>query len=152
MSRRCIYRQAQGGGFTLIELIVVIVVMGIALLGFMPVFNHVLSAEHRISESHQGQLLVQERMSQVLAARWGSSGFTGIIDGLFADESAMDLGGAVRFDRKVEIQGAYFATGSQTLSCSGSAYNNEDYKCVIVTVSVAGEGSTLARRWTMFAR
>ena len=138
-------------GFTLIEFILVIVIMGIALLGLMPVFNHVIASAHRVSELHQAQLLAQEWMSQGVATRWGTAGFEGLNTVLFVEDPDAAVG-PVLFERCVEIQSGSYNSGSNSLACSGAAYINEDYKCLIVTVRLAEEGSTLARRWTMFAK
>jgi prepilin-type N-terminal cleavage/methylation domain-containing protein len=133
-------------GFSLIELIIVIVVVGISVVILLPVFSNVITSSHRISELHQGQLLVQDKMSQMLKMHWADNKFNEITD----EVESLDLGGPVQFDRELEVQGGNSVNGS--LSCSGSAYNNEDYKCLIITVGIAGEGAPLVRRWTMISK
>jgi prepilin-type N-terminal cleavage/methylation domain-containing protein len=137
-------------GFTLIELIVALVLLGICVVGLMPVFQQILGANHRIGEMHQAQLLAQEKMAEVLEARWGSGGFNGIDPSRFPDEIGFDIGGPVRFDRAVEIQGGSFNGNDNSFICSGAAYINETHRCVFVTVRLTGEGTLLARRWTLF--
>ncbi|MBF0358269.1 MAG: prepilin-type N-terminal cleavage/methylation domain-containing protein [Magnetococcales bacterium] len=135
-------------GFSLLELIIVIVVVGISVVILLPVFSRVITSSHRVSELHQGQLLAQERMGQMLQTRWADDGFNNIVD----DNESIDLGGPVLFDRELSVQGGVFNSGNGSLSCSGSAYNSEAYKCVIIKVGIAGEGSPLVKRWTMISR
>ncbi len=135
-------------GFSLIELIIVIVVVGISVVILLPVFSNVITSAHRVSELHQGQLLAQERMSQMLNTRWADGGFADIVD----DEESIDLGGPVQFDRELEVQGGVFNSGTGSLSCSGSAYNNEDYKCVIITVGIAGADSPLVKALDLISK
>jgi prepilin-type N-terminal cleavage/methylation domain-containing protein len=140
------------GGFTLVELIITIVVLGITLLGLQPVFSHVLASAHRVSELHQGQLLAQEQMSELLADRLHGTGpgYSGLA--AMAGTSRIDLGGPVLFERTVAVEGGIFNIDDNSLSCSGSAFANEEYACLIIEVRVAGEERVVARRWTIFAR
>ncbi|MBF0455832.1 MAG: prepilin-type N-terminal cleavage/methylation domain-containing protein [Magnetococcales bacterium] len=139
-------------GFTLIEMVIIIVLLGVSAVGMIPLFTQVLTSAHEISELHQGQLLAQERIEEVVAARRGAAGFSGLTEALFASERGIDLGGAVRFDRLVQVEGGVFDSVANTLRCSGWDYNNEEYKCVIVEVRTAGEGRILSQRRALFAR
>jgi prepilin-type N-terminal cleavage/methylation domain-containing protein len=135
-------------GYSLIELIIVIVILGFSAVGLLPMLSQALSSAQIISEMHQGQLLAQEGMSQIVADRWGDVGFTGVVD----QEKQIDLGGSLLFDQLVEVQGGIYNSFNSTLSCSGSPYTNENYKCVIIRIKIASEDTLLARRWTILAR
>jgi prepilin-type N-terminal cleavage/methylation domain-containing protein len=135
-------------GYSLIELIFVIVILGVSAVGILPMFSQALTSTQKISELHQGQLLAQEGINQVVADKWGDVGFTGVL----AQEEQIDLGGSLIFDKIVEVQGGIYNSSNSSLSCSGSPYSDEDYKCVIVKIQITGEEAILAKRWTILAR
>ncbi|MBF0445314.1 MAG: type II secretion system protein [Magnetococcales bacterium] len=142
------YKTQNSSGYSLIELIFVIVILGVAAVGLLPMFGQALSSAQQISEMHQGQMLAQEAMSQIVADRWGDVGFTGVV----AQEKQIDIGGPLLFEQIVEVQGGVYNSFNSSLSCSGSPYNNENYKCVIIKIKIASEEALLVRRWTILAR
>ncbi|MBF0448237.1 MAG: prepilin-type N-terminal cleavage/methylation domain-containing protein [Magnetococcales bacterium] len=138
--------QTVSAGYTLIELILVLLVLAICLVGVVPVFNQTLSSAPGLSDQQVAGLLVQERLDQILANRRNRPGFAEIVESNYGDEPALDLGGPTVFSRTVAIQGGHFDAATATLSCSGVAYDGETYKCVLVQVSQAETGRVLARR------
>lgn len=141
-------------GYTLIELVVAIVILGVVVVGLLPVFSNILSSSHRVGEMHQGALLVRERMEDVIAVRrqMGFTGFAELTAERFGDEIALDLGGPILFDRSVSIQGGEFYPIDGSLGCGGFPYNGEAYKCVKVVVKTNGEGVVLSQRSIIFAK
>ncbi len=62
------------GGFTLVESIIVLVVLGIAAVGIISLQSQIFSGQSDIKNIQIGVQLMQECAEQVLATRRGSSG------------------------------------------------------------------------------
>ncbi|MBF0381431.1 MAG: type II secretion system protein [Magnetococcales bacterium] len=135
-------------GYSLIELVFVIVILAIVAVGLLPLFNIAITSAQEVSEIHQGQLLAQEGMSQIANQVQRGSGFVGVVD----ETLQIDLGGPLVFEKIVEVQGGLFNSNNSSLSCSGSPYNDERYKCVFITIKIASQETILAKRWTMLVR
>lgn len=136
-------------GFSLIEMILFIVVTGIAMLGIVPLYNNVLANLHLISDTMQAEYLGLEMVERLTATYFnapvgapaGSRNFVGITSANFPSETAIDMGAGLKFDRTVTVEG--MVPGQTPNPCTGSAYNGESYKCVIVVVTPNGSNQIL---------
>ncbi|MBF0213988.1 MAG: type II secretion system protein [Magnetococcales bacterium] len=131
------------GGFSLIEMILFIVVVGISMAGIIPLYNTVLSNLHVISDSMQAEYLALEMAETLRAAYAKGAGFVNVTEANFPSQTGIDVGGTLRFDRTVVIEG--MIPGQLPNPCTGQEYNGEAYKCVTVTVSETGSGTVLFR-------
>lgn len=135
-------RRVKQKGFTLIEVIFFIVVVGIAMAGITPLYMQVLSGLHVLNEGMQAEFLGRE-MSESLRAAYGKdgSGFVNLTQANFPSQTGIDLGSGFQFDRTVEVQG--MIPGQLPDPCTGQPYNGESFKCLTVTVKASGSGEIL---------
>ncbi|MBF0136339.1 MAG: prepilin-type N-terminal cleavage/methylation domain-containing protein [Magnetococcales bacterium] len=123
-------------GFTLIELIVFIVVVAVVMAGIVPLYLQVTLGSKNTREMLQAQYLAQERIEQMEAEKSKGGGFTSVTTTNFPNETNINIGASLNFDRTVAIQGATLAGG--TLTCDGTNYTSGDYKCIFVQVYRTG--------------
>ncbi|MEO5330518.1 MAG: prepilin-type N-terminal cleavage/methylation domain-containing protein [Magnetococcus sp. YQC-5] len=128
-------------GFTLIEVIFFIVVVGVSMAGITPLYMTVLSNLHTLNDGMQAEYLGWESVEKLKAAYANGSGFAKLTEVNFPSESGINLGGTVLFDRTIEIEG--MIPGKTPDPCTGQAYNGELFKCLTVTVKVNGSGEVL---------
>ncbi|MBF0193011.1 MAG: type II secretion system protein [Magnetococcales bacterium] len=135
-------------GYSLIELVFVIVILGVSAVGVLPMFSQALFSAQKISEMHQGQMLAQEAINKVVKDKWGEVGFTGIVASL----SQVDIGGPLIFEEIVEVEGGIYNSSDNSIFCSGSTYTDENYKCVTIKIKIAFEEEILAKRWIIISK
>ncbi|MBF0190854.1 MAG: type II secretion system protein [Magnetococcales bacterium] len=131
-------------GFTLIEMIFFIVIAGISLAGIVPLYNTVLVNLHVLNDGMQAEYLGLEMVETLVSANAGGAGFANLTEANFPSQTGIDLGGTLRFDRVVQIEG--MIPGQQPNPCTGLEYNGESFKCLTVTVAENGSGQVLFKQ------
>ncbi|MBF0311187.1 MAG: type II secretion system protein [Magnetococcales bacterium] len=119
-------------GFSLIELILFVSVVGVLMVGLMPLLQNVLGSVQTSQQATQGLFLAQERLEQMIGAYRVGAGFDGVTEAAFPDEAGIALGNGPVYNRDVVVEGASIA--GQTLTCNGGAYVSGNYKCVSVRI------------------
>ncbi|MBF0175464.1 MAG: prepilin-type N-terminal cleavage/methylation domain-containing protein [Magnetococcales bacterium] len=137
-------------GFTLIELIVFIVVVALGLLAVVPLYLQITVGAKSSREMLQAQYLAQERLEQMLAEKYAGGGFTAVTAANYPNESNINIGASLNFDRTVVIEGASLV--GTTLTCNGTGvYTAESYKCLYVRVFAHGKTTILGVTQTMIS-
>ncbi|NGZ07589.1 MAG: hypothetical protein G8237_14685 [Magnetococcales bacterium] len=138
------HNKPASGGFSLIEAIFFIVVAGISMAGVIPLYSNVLTNQYKVSTYMQAEYLFLETAESLRAAYAKGAGFANITEANFPSRMAMDLGGTMRFDLLIEVEG--MVPGQLPNPCTGQDYAGESYKCVTVTVRKAGSSEVLFRK------
>ncbi|GAB0057151.1 hypothetical protein SIID45300_01474 [Candidatus Magnetaquicoccaceae bacterium FCR-1] len=133
----------KSAGFTLFELILFIVITGITATGLIPLYNNVLSNLHVMNEGMQASYLGWEMIETLKSINGYNppAGFGNLIEANFPPEYGIDVGGQLRFDRFVQIEG--MIPGQMPTPCTGQEYNNEAFKCITVSVRKTGTSENL---------
>ncbi|MBF0163268.1 MAG: prepilin-type N-terminal cleavage/methylation domain-containing protein [Magnetococcales bacterium] len=130
-------------GFSLIEMIFFIVVLGISMAGIIPLYNNVLSNLHVMDEGMQAEYLGLEMVETLKSVYNKGAGFIKIVDANFPSQYGIDIGGRLQFDRVVVIEG--MIPGLVPGPCTGQDYIDEDFKCITVKVLRSGSSEVLFR-------
>ena len=109
------------GGFSLIEMVVVIVVLGIGTIAMMSMLSDVAIGHAEHGDYQTGTQLLQECGEQVLAQRRRSAGYTGIVD-------SADCYGLTTFGG--------FNAPTVTVTALAAAPCPTGASCVVATISV----------------
>ncbi|MBF0626877.1 MAG: type II secretion system protein [Magnetococcales bacterium] len=133
----------KAGGFSLIELIFFIVISGITLVGIVPLYTTVLTNLHVHSDIVQAEYLGWEMAETLQSAYNKGDGFLDLTEAKFPTQTGIDLGGTLKFDRLVEVEG--MIPGRLPNPCTGQEYAGEPYKCLTVIVKQAGTNQELFR-------
>ncbi|MBF0273393.1 MAG: type II secretion system protein [Magnetococcales bacterium] len=131
-------------GFTLIEVIFFIVIAGVSMAGLVPLYNTVLLNLHVLSDGMQAEYLALEMVETLTAAYAKGAGFANLTEANFPSQTGIDLGGTMRFDRIIQIEG--MIPGKQPNPCTGMEYNGEPFKCLTMTVMENGSGRVLFKQ------
>ncbi len=121
--------RSRNKGFTLIELVVFIVIIGISATGLFMGLDAVLQSEHEIDDTDRALVLAQQRMEIILGQR-KQNGFTPFLDPCAAPAS---------FPDELCAAGAYSFGYTVTSSIDNNWNGNTNYK--VITVNVTGTGT-----------
>ena len=122
-------------GFTLIELIIFIVVIGLVMAGMVSVVGQVLSRLHHMPEYIQGYFLVQAMVDQ-MNAQDAEAEIGEIVSGSCQQPNGVtpwvagDVAMTCEVDEVVAVPN--FVTNS--FECTNQIYTEEPFKCVTITI------------------
>ncbi|MBI5450594.1 MAG: type II secretion system protein [Gammaproteobacteria bacterium] len=124
-------------GFTLIELIIFIMVVGILAIGLMQTFTNTLFGSSRPSQTLVATGLARERMELILGQRRKAMGLTTFTNANFDPCTSAP---AATHSACTPIPSGYTVTSSYAATWSGSS----NYRDITVTVSGKGDATLKA--------
>lgn len=139
-------------GFTLIELIFLMVLVSIVAVGVAPLVAQVFSHVHVVKEGVQGHFLLRAVLAQTYA-RYEN----GMFDQIVSEENCLDSDGenwtaGFPFHCQMVVVGADFNAVAGTLGCKSDLSANEGYKCVTVTIRRIDTGGIITQETASFSR
>lgn len=137
---------AKDQGFTLIELIFFMVMLGLVVVGIVPLVDRIFSDLHRVMEYTQGYFLAQGVLEQTYARNEG-----GAFDQIVWDEACLDPNEFPSLRCEMDVVGATFDADTGIFNCT-NGYSNENYKCVTVTIYSIHSNEVIAREKGSFPR